>query len=659
MKKKFLSFLIFSLLNFFVFANAVQLYEQGLQFQQEENWYSAIENYKTALIENPSYSLVYQGLAECFYAIDEYDQALDYVQKALRYRKDSSALKNLEGFILIALSELDKAQKIFEDVLQSYPNDVDARFGLAEIDLSHGKITSATQLYKAALTRQGQNRKALLSLALLSFESGNKAAVRSYISQALRYHGDNAAVHYFAAYLSALENDNETAEARLKAALKIKPNLDVAKRLLSTVLYMQGRYNEAIKIADERIAVKRNIQDAWYLKTLCNIKLNDYKTAMQSAKVGLSIEPNNEIMRSLLESIAIKILDFEDSYRKNLAEHHELKARRFDNLNNISSAIYEYRQALRVYPYNTDCRYGYAKLLLRQGYYERSLEQMKFIQSITKSNTKVNDAVEAYGKRLSDSLQSVWGINPLYLTKSYISISLFYAENSANVLHPESEKIATRMTAEIIEYNRRFKIQYDNEKAVSYSEAFRKARANNSDYFAILSLDENAREIKLSLDLYVARTGSLAKKFVVFRSGNMRYVKSLLRLSNMLSESMPYIGKILKRNMSQLLIDLGNNDGDFKDMDFVIVENGKLSFQKDGIAVLYDKNAVLGTFIPSKSEEDLTQGTFKRNGYYDRVNENDYCVAVPKTENSSLEIIDDTSQEPILLEQVREVRKSQ
>lgn len=660
MKKLFLSLLLFCVLSFSLFGNALQLYEDGKKLQMRGDWYGAIECYKTALIENPSYNLVFQGLAECFYELDEYDQALDYAQKALRYKTNSTELKNLQGFILIGMGDLNQAQELFNEVLRTAPNDVDARFGLAEIEVSSGKLITATELYKAALARQGENRKALLSLALLSFSEGDKASAKTYIQQALKYHGDNADVHYFAAYMDALENDTETAEARLRAALKLSPDMDKAQRLLSTVLYAQGRYSEAIKLADERLSSNRNLADAWYLKTLSNLKQDNYKAALLAAKVGVSIEPNNEIMRSLLENIAIKNLNYEDNYRKQLAEFHEKKARTFANLNHIVPAIYEYRQALRVYPYNTDARFEYAKLLLRQGYYERYLEQLQFIQSITKSNTKVNDAVEAYGKLLSSSLQSTWGINPLYLSKQHISIALFYEQNSANVLHPEAEKIATKMTAEIIEYNRRFKINYYNDKSVTYAQAFKKARTEESDYFGILHLDETPREIKLVLTLYVSRTGSLAKTFTVFRSGNDRYANALLRLSDMLSASMPYTAKIIKRNMSNLLIDLGKNDGNFENMEFVIIEDGTLNFAKGGIGIIYDEASVLGTFVPARSEEDLTAGTFRRAGFYDRVNEKDWCIAVTNDESKEqADFINLNNQQPILLQQLKEIRKSQ
>ncbi|PIE97915.1 MAG: hypothetical protein CR988_05980 [Treponema sp.] len=667
----------FSIFFIFIFAkgfsNPMQLYETGKKYQQQEKWYDAIEYYQSALAENPSYNLVFQGLAECFYALSEYDQALSFVQKALVYKRNSSELQGLHGFILIGLGRLSEAKQIFSSILKTYPNNLSARFGLAEIEVSAGKLLSATALYEAALARQNDNRKALLSLALISYESGQPEIARDYINRALRYHGDSPQVHYFAAYLAAMDSDNVLAENRARAALKLNAEYDSAKALLASVLYAQGRYKEAVRISDDRISRNRNIADAWYLKTLSQLKNRDIKAAMQSAKVGLSIDPENEIMRAVLEEIAIDNLNFEDNYRKRLAQFHVEKANAFSNRNIIQPALYEYRRALKVYPYDVESRYAYAKLLLRLGYQERYLEQLEFIQSITKSNTKVNDAVETYSKRLSTSLQSKWNINPLYLDKGHISIALFYQLDPSNVFHPEAEKVATKMIADIFSYNRRFTINSYIAKPHNYRDAFKTARTSGNDYFGIVHLYETERDIKMSIDLYVARTGAHAKTFSVFRSANDRYANALRRLAQMLAKSMPHVGKIVKRYQSEALIDLGKNDGDYSNTEFQVVEKGKIVFAREGIGIVFSQDDVLGSFIPKKTNEDLTSGTLKRKGYYDRMNTGDYIITTIKEDTDikteikknksgkSVEVQQDlitlNKQEPILLKLLRTIRQ--
>ena len=184
----------FLMISILLHADPVSLVALARNHQADENWFTAIENYQEALRENPSFLLAWHGMAECFYALGEYDQALSHVDEALRLRKDDPELMNLKGFISIGRGEIAEASELFSKVLSAWPNDIEARFGLAEIELHTGRISSASGLYREALARNPDNRKALLSLALLSQESGNRTAARDYLEKALQYHGENPQV---------------------------------------------------------------------------------------------------------------------------------------------------------------------------------------------------------------------------------------------------------------------------------------------------------------------------------------------------------------------------------------------------------------------------------------------------------------------------------
>ena len=609
-------------------AAPVQLFEAGKELQYHENWYGAIELYQQALKENPSYNAVYRGLAECFYALGEYDQAIVYVEKARRYAPKDVDLENLYAFILIGIGKIGDAQKIFSGVLDRYPNNLDARFGMAEIEVTGGRLTNASELYTAALRRQSENRKALLSLALLSYETGNTAAAQSYITRALQYHGDSVQVHYFAGYLAALTGSVDEAEGRIRAALSIDENYDRARALLCTLLYRSGRYREAMNVSDLRIADDRKRVDAWYLKTLCLLKLEQPKAALEAARTGLSIDPENELMRTLLEETAIDNLAFEDEQRKELSQMHSNKGRTFVSRNMTDQALYEYRRALKVYPYNADSRQAYAKILMRQGFPERSIQQLEFIQSIEKSNAQINDTVEAYRKALDRSIGKRWGIDPLYLEKAHLSVGLFYQEHPANVFHPESEKLTASVMADILSYNRRFAVTPHFSAPSSYTEAFRQARSAEHDYFGIVSVQENERDIQITLDLYVARTGSKAESLTVYRSGNDRFSNALRRITDMFYKAMPIIGSLAGRSQSEAVIDIGAGDCSFDECTVEIVKKGTLTIANEGIGLVYNEKDVLGTFTVGRISEDMTEGTLTRKGYYDKMTKGDTAVLI-------------------------------
>jgi len=636
MKKRVLLFISFILITVFLHSasSPTSSYESAYSLQKAGQYYSAIEIYQVILKENKSYNLVFARLAECFYALDEYDQAFDFVEKALSYKRADVELEALKGFILIGLEKTQEAKEVFSKILKEQPNDVNAKFGLAEIEISQGRITVARDIYKEILLMRPENKKALLAMSIIEHQSNNKKEANKYIKKALKYHGNDEVSSYFAAYINALDGKYEVAEAYLDTALKINANYDDALSLLASVLYESERYFEVIKVTDRQIAKNKKSHIAWYIKTLALLKLKRQDEAMQTAKITLALMPTSEIYRMLLEEIAIETLDFEDKFRKELSKYHSEKAEGFNNKNETEKAFFEYRRALKMYPYDIKSREAYAKLLLRKGYPQRYFDELEFIKSIGKPSTRIADALESYGKILESSLLKKWNIDDLYLDKNHISLGLFFTKEGSSTLLPETGRFVTNAISDVFSYNRRFKINVYTERPTSYIEAFKMAREKGDAYFALIKVNESNNDLNLTMELYISRTGSLAKTFNVYRSDNDRYSLSIRRLSTLVASSMPILGVILERWQHNVLVDIGKNDfvGDEAEKaKFEIVDKTKVKANKDELSIVYDEDAILGYLNVTKMEEDVSEGEIKERGFYDKINKGDYIV-MKKTE---------------------------
>ncbi|MBQ1644592.1 MAG: hypothetical protein II103_08700, partial [Treponema sp.] len=91
-----------------------------------------------------------------------------------------------------------------------------------------GSLSAAEKRYLDALKRDANNRKALLSLALVTSEEGKDAVAERYVNQALEYHSSEAEVHYLAAYLAAKRGNLQEAERRARSAVQIRGSYDKA-----------------------------------------------------------------------------------------------------------------------------------------------------------------------------------------------------------------------------------------------------------------------------------------------------------------------------------------------------------------------------------------------------------------------------------------------
>ena len=294
---------------------AIELFADGQELQAHKQWFDAMDLYQEALSMNPQYGDAWYNMALCSYALGSYDLCVQYADNAAKYERNLSDIQNLKGMAMISLGKIDEAKNVFTAVLKKYPNNIDARFGLAELDLLDGRISVAEGRYLDALKRDSQNRKALLSLALVSSEMGKNEAAEQYVKQALSYYSGEAEVHYMASYLAAKNGDYKVAEQRARSAVQINGDLDKAYSLLAQILFAQKRYDEVIDICDFRIGRKRDCVGAWYLKGLSQQKLERYYDAIDTYQTGLTINPQDEVMRNALELLVGQVLTVEDPRR--------------------------------------------------------------------------------------------------------------------------------------------------------------------------------------------------------------------------------------------------------------------------------------------------------------------------------------------------------
>ena len=87
----------------------------------------------------------------------------------------------------------------------------------------------------------------------------------------------------------------------------------------------------------------------------------------------------------------------------------------------------------------------------------------------------------------------------------------------------------------------------------------------------------------------------------------------------MLNEALPIVGKLINRYQNEAVIDIGKHDSDFKGLKIAVIRKDRLVIEKEGLGMVFDPSDLLGYFEPSKSEENLSEGILKRNGYYDRM----------------------------------------
>lgn len=634
--------------------SATELYDLGMDYFAEKNWWQASEKFQEALQKNNAYADAWYMLSKCSYEMNQFDLCIEYITKAQNYAGEKPEYINLRAFSLISTGKFEEAEKLFNSVLKKYPNDIEARFGLAELNLFNGKISGAEGLYKDALKRQPSNVKALLSLALVSTELGKRDLAREYINKALQTHANNEEVYYIASYLSAMNGDYADAERKALMAVQVNGNYDSAYELLGAIFYAQKRYQDVIDIADFRINRNRNLIQAWFMKGLALEKLGRFEESMATWEAGLDIDPTDEIMRCAFELSILRNTNIEDPRRKGWASYHVKKGQEYQKKYLGPQVRYEYQTALKLNPKNKYARSAFAQMLYNDGFNENYLEQIKFVKDNTSepefkdpakptdaetnrqiSYIRLSDTIEGFESLMDNTLAKKWDINPFYLDKTRWNIGIYYMEKVEPLYHCDIARIAANTLRLMFQGISSTNVRLHPESVTGYADAYKKAHDRNLDYFIILTGDETDRDVKIDAVVYSGRTGTKTESFSVYRTGNERFSGALLRLRKNILSILPVRAKILNRNLGEMLVDIGKSEGMVKNAVFTVVKKGAMKTSDTGIGLVYNDRDVLGTITLTRVSEEISEGTLSDTGFYDRVNSGDEIILVKVPEQNS------------------------
>jgi len=604
---------------------AAAYYERGRNFMAEENWYSAVEAFLECTRLNSAHAEGTAALAECYYELAEFDEALNWVRKAKQLARTNMTVANLEVFTLIALGQLDTASTLVTGILAKEPYNREALFAAGELDIARNRPSQAMIRYRDAVRRYPDDRRLLISLALVTLSLGDADTAVTYINNALTQHSDDYRVYYYAAYIYSKNGKLADAIRYAERALYFKPGHGATQSLMAVLRYRNSQYEESVRLCDISIANNRQDMNAWYLKGLCLIRMGRPLDAITTLSNAIAINEEDEFIRAILEETLLTSTTLEDSRRTRWATWHFNKAKGYRSRNLIDQALFEYRRGLRLNPFAVERR-EYAELLRMQGYPARYLEELRFLQDQGVADRSLNDAVEAYSSLLSNALFKQWQVNPVDLAERHWKVAVFSLAGQSSFLHADAGSVAAGVVRELLVHDRNITpLNLDLRQAV-FSQAFRQAREGGADYFMLVSVTENERDISVKAELFVGRTGSPAGTFYAYRTGTDRLRGASRGIVDQLSASMPLRGRLLIRKQGQALINKGRADGVKKDAVYDIVKKGRPQTANEGTALVYSEDELVGKLTITNADEEIAIGTVERNGFFDRIEPGDEVI---------------------------------
>jgi hypothetical protein len=254
------------------------------------------------------------------------------------------------------------------------------------------------------------------------------------------------------------------------------------------------------------------------------------------------------------------------------------------------------------------------------------MEELRFMQDLGMGDQGVDDAVETYTALLSNALYRRWDVNPIGVTKRHWKLAVFSVASQSAFYHVDAGSVASSYIRDLLVHDRNISALETEFRQPSFSAAFRTAREGGADYFLIVTVSENERDISLKGELFVGRTGSPAGTFSVYRTGPDRLRNAAKTIIDQMSAALPFRGELAKRRAGLALIDKGRADGVKAENVYEVVKKGAVSIKNEGIGLVYAAGDVVGTITITEADEEVAAGRLARNGHFDRIEPGDEII---------------------------------
>jgi len=192
---------------------------------------------------------------------------------------------------------LDLQEAVVRRRLEKYPLDFTAKYNLASLLQSRGKLQEAIVQYREAVTAEPKSATAHNSLGGALLASGEEASAIAEFKEALRIENSYANARYNLAQALTQAGDLTSAALEYVAFLKLQPDDATAHANLASVYVRQKRYREAIPAFREAARLEPQNAGVWSNLGAALAITGDLPGAINAFERALEINPNEETAR--------------------------------------------------------------------------------------------------------------------------------------------------------------------------------------------------------------------------------------------------------------------------------------------------------------------------------------------------------------------------
>jgi len=212
-------------------------------------------------------SIFFEAAASRAYRKGDIDKAIGWLEKACRVAKNKPSVKILYGYLLLKTAKLEKAEKVFEELMNSNIDSnsmMQAKSNYALVLWKKGQLKDGIKMLKDVFSNY-KNTTIYGSLGYLLILDGDMNKALSFNKEAYEYNNSNAVILDNLGYTYYKIGNIKKAEELYENLVSLNPSFPEAYYNYSCILKDLGRMEKALEIGkkakDYRLSYLSNLDE--------------------------------------------------------------------------------------------------------------------------------------------------------------------------------------------------------------------------------------------------------------------------------------------------------------------------------------------------------------------------------------------------------------
>lgn len=311
--------------------------------------------------------------------------------------------------------QLDAAEQIYRQILETVPDHPDILNFLGLIAQDKGVHDQAVQLFYKALKKAPKHAALYFNLGVSLNELGKPIEALENLQKAVEFDADNKEVYNKIGLIEHSLNHIEAAQQAFIQALQLDADYSEARANLA-VTYLKTDKDKAIRFLTDMSEQYPNEVLAPYFLSTIYLDDNDYINANKYALMAENISSNSADIKLILGLIALKQNKLQDA-EVFFSQAVDLDSNNVDALINLANqetnhqdyenAEKHYKRALSLQPRHSDGHLNYANLLYKTNRISEALEEYRAVIIVNPTSAEACNNIGVILKDLEDYQQAL------------------------------------------------------------------------------------------------------------------------------------------------------------------------------------------------------------------------------------------------------------